>query len=306
MQNVDFLELFRTFLLWSKKHSFLSKILKKVSFWLSLLKKNIWEKGRFSDKNHALTPFQNVKFFYFFWTSLFTSKKHSFLSRISKNASFWFFFGQKKNMRKSSIFCQKPWSNPFPQCQFFRVFKNFFLCGLKSILFYPEYQKMFLFVLLCSKNKIWKKGQFFDKNHGLTPFQNVNFFYFFWTSLFTSKKHSFLSRRSKKVSFSLCLLKKNIKGKGRFFDKSHELTPLQNVDFFDFSRTLLFRSKKYSFLFRISKNVSFWLSLLKRSHRKRSIFWGKPRTNPFAKCQFFSTLWELHFWGPKSFIFYPE
>ena len=109
-----------------------------------------------------------------------------------------FFFGQKKNMRKSSIFSQKPWTNPFAKCRFFRVFKNFFFCGLKSILFYPEYQKMFLFVLLCSKNKIWKKGQFFDKNHGVTPFQNVNFFYFFWTSLFTSKEHSFLSRRSKK------------------------------------------------------------------------------------------------------------
>ena len=165
---------------------------------------------------------------------------------------------------------------------------------------------MFLSVLLCSRNKIWKKDQFFDKNHGLTPFQNVNFFYFFWTSLFTSKKHSFLSRRSKKVSFWPCLLQNNIKGKGRFFDKSHELTLLQNVDFFDFARTLLFRSNKYSFLFRISKIVSFWLSLLKRTHRKRSILWEKPWTNPFAKCQFFSTLWELHFWGPKSFIFYPE
>ena len=61
---------------------------------------------------------------------------------------------------------------------------------------------------------------------------------------------------------------------------------------------------------------------------KRSIFWQKPWTNPLAKCWFFSTfsdlhfwgpkmflsakypffssLWELHFWGFKSFIFYPE
>ena len=154
MQNVNFLELFRTFLFWSKKHSFLSKILKKVSFWLSLLKKNIWEKGRFFDKNHALTPFQNVKFFYFFWTSLFTSKKHSFLSRISKNASFWFFFGQKK---------------------------------------------------------IWEKVRFFAKNHGLhrvTPLQNVNFLEFLRTFFLWPKKHSFLSRISKNVSFCPSLLKK--------------------------------------------------------------------------------------------------
>ena len=45
---------------------------------------------------------------------------------------------------------------------------------------------------------------------------------------------------------------------------------------------------------------------LKKHIRKRSIFWEKPWTNPFAKCRFFLTLWELHFWGPKSFIFYPE
>ena len=37
----------------------------------------------------------------------------------------------------------------------------------------------------------------------------------------------------------------------------------------------------------------------KKHMRKRSIFWQKPWTNPFAKCRFFSTLWEVHFWGPK-------
>ena len=132
-----------------------------------------------------------------------------------------------------------------------------------------------------------KKRSIFRQKPWTNPVQNVEFFDFFWTSLFTSKKHSFLSRRSKKVSFSLCLLKKNIKGKGRCFDKNHGLNALQNVDFFDFARTSLFRSKKHAFLFKISKNVTFWLSLLKRTHRKRSIVWEKPWTNPFAKCRFF-------------------
>ena len=51
----------------------------------------------------------------------------------------------------------------------------------------------------------------------------------------------------------------------------------------------------------------FLLFLLKKKHmRKRSIFWQKPWTNPFAKCRFFLTSWELHFWGPKSFTFSPE
>ena len=36
------------------------------------------------------------------------------------------------------------------------------------------------------------------------------------------------------------------------------------------------------------------------------IFWQKSWTNPFAKCRLFSTIWELYFWGPKSFNFYTE
>ena len=194
MQNVDFLEFFRTYLLWPKKHSFLSKILKNVSFWLSLLKKNIWEKSRFFEKNHGLTPWQNVHFFDFFRTSLFRLKKHSFLSRISKNASFWFFFGQKKKYEKKFNFWQKPWTNPFAKCRFFSTLWQRLFWGPKSFIFYPENQKMLL-----------------------------------------------------------------------------------------------------SGFFRLKKHI-----------RKRSIFWQKPWTNPFAKCRFFFTLLQFHFSGQKSILYYPE
>ena len=47
--------------------------------------------------------------------------------------------------------------------------------GLKSILFYSEYQKLFLSGFLCSKEHIGK-GRFFEKYHGLTPLQNVDIF----------------------------------------------------------------------------------------------------------------------------------
>ena len=150
------------------------------------------------------------------------------------------FFCSKKNMRNRSIFWQKPWTNFFAKCRFFRLFRTFFL----------------------------------------------------W-----SKKHSFLSRISKNLSFCLSLLKKQDQEKGQFFDKNHGLTPFQNVDFFEFFRTSLFTSKKHSFL----SKKSFFLA-----YKKKVKFFQKPWTNPFAKCRFFSTLWELHFWGPKSFIFYPE
>ena len=124
------------------------------------------------------------------------------------------------------------------------------LSGLKSILFYPEDQKMFHSGFLCSKEQIRKRSIFWE-----IP----------WTN------------------------------------------PFAKCRFFRLFRTSLFRSKKYPFLSRISKNLSFWLFWLKKKHmKKRSIFWQKPWTNPFAKWQSFSTLWELHFWGPKNFFFYPE
>ena len=50
-----------------------------------------------------------------------------------------------------------------------------------------------------------------------------------------------------------------------FFDKKHGLTPLQNFHFLDFVRASLFRSKKHSFLSKISKNIPFWVSLLKKN-----------------------------------------
>ena len=169
----------------------------------------------------------------------------------------------------------------------FSTFLELHFSGLKNILYYPEYEKCFFCLFLAKKN-IWEKGRFFDKNHGLNPLQNVDFFDLLRNSLFRSKKHSLLSRISKNVSFWLFLAKKNIWEKGRFFDQNHGLNPLQNVDFFDFFKTSLFRSKKHSLLSRISKTVSFWLFFAEKKHiRKRSIFWPKPWTNPFAKCRFF-------------------
>ena len=141
-------------------------------------------------------------FFYFARTSLFRSKKHSFLSRISKNVSFWLFLVKKK-MRKRSIFWQKPWTNPFAKFRFFRVFYNFTFQVQKAFFTIQNIKKMFLFGFFCWKKKIWEKGRFFDKNHGLTPLQSVHFFEFFRTSLFRSKKHSFLSRISKNACFWL-------------------------------------------------------------------------------------------------------
>ena len=48
------------------------------------------------------------------------------------------------------------------------------LSGFKSILFYPEDQKIFLSVFFAQKDR-WGKDPFFEKNHGLTSLQNCFF-----------------------------------------------------------------------------------------------------------------------------------
>ena len=103
--------------------------------------------------------------------------------------------------------------------------------GLKSILFYPEYQKIFLSGFLCLKN-IWEKGRFFDKNNGLAPLQNVDFLDFFRTSLLRSKENFFTSRISKHISFLLSLLKKTYKKKVDFLKKKKPWTNLCQIPVF--------------------------------------------------------------------------
>ena len=153
--------------------------------------------------------------------------------------------------------------------------------------------KKYFFLAFFGQKKKWEKGRFFDKKHGLTPLQNDDFLEFFRTFLLWSKKHSFLffsMQNIKKCLFmAFFFQKKNIRVKGRFLDKN------QTVHFFEFFRTSLFKFKKHSFLSRIWKNVSFWLFLVKKKIRKKSIFWQKPWTNPFAKCQFFRVFSNFSF-----------
>ena len=205
-----FFDFVKTSLFRSKWHSFLSRISKNVSFWPFLLNKNIWKKVDFFNKNHGLTPLQNVDFFrlcenftfevqktlfsiqniknFFFlpfllkknlirirsifwqkpWTnpfekcpffgifrtSLFRSKKLYFLSRISKNVSFFLFCSKKNLIRKRSIFWRTPWTKPFAKWRFFSNFLELRLSGQKRILYYPEYQNMFVSCFVCSKKNI--------------------------------------------------------------------------------------------------------------------------------------------------------
>ena len=131
------------------------------------------------------------------------------------------FFCSKKTYEKKVDFLRKTMDKPLCKMSIFSTFLELHFSGLKSILFYPEYQKIFLSGFFGSKKKnIRKRALFLDKNHGLIPLQNVDFFDFFKTSLFRSKKRSFLSRTSKNVSFLLSLLKRTDEEKVHFLGKT--------------------------------------------------------------------------------------
>ena len=164
-----------------------------------------------------------------------------------------------------------------PLCKmsiFLEFFRTFLSWSKKHSFLFRILKNVSLWLFLLKKN-IRGKGRFFEKNHGLNALQNVDFFDFFRTSLCRSKKHSFLSRISKNVSFRLFLVKKKLIRKRSNFDKNHGLTPLQNTAFFYFARVSLFRSKKHSLLSRISKYASFLVFLLKKIYDEKVNFLTK-------------------------------
>ena len=100
-------------------------------------------------------------FFDFIRNSLFRSKKHSFLSRLSKNVSFWSFFAQKRH-RNKSLFCdKKPWSNPFQKYRFFDLLQNFTFEVEKAFFSILNIKKMCLFSLFLQNMRersiFWQK-----------------------------------------------------------------------------------------------------------------------------------------------------
>ena len=199
MKNVDFFRLCENFTFEVQKALFSIQNIKECFFLAFLARKKTYEKRSIFWQKPWTNPFAKERFFFdFVRTSLLRSKELFFLSRISKNVSLWLFLLKKKNIwEKRSMFWQKPWTNLFAKCRFSSTLWELHFWGPKNFMFFPEYQKMFLMAFFAKKKNIWEKGRFFDKNHGLTPLQNVDFFYFARILLFGSKKHSLLTRIKK-------------------------------------------------------------------------------------------------------------
>ena len=140
----------------------------------------------------------------------------------------------------------------------------------------PRISKIVSFLFCFLKKIIWEKCRFFLEKPWTNPFAKCRFFGLFqnFTLISGLKSIVFFSKYQKTFFPGFLYLKKNMK-KGSIFWKKRGLTLLKNLDFLDCFETSLLRSKKCSLLFRISKNVSFWVSLLKKNILEKGRFFYK-------------------------------
>ena len=134
-------------------------------------------------------------------------------------------------MRKRLIFWQKPWTNPFAKCRFFRDCENFTFEVQKALFSIQNIKECFFLVFFVKKKTDKKKIDYKQKQ---------------WTNPF------------EKCQYFLTLLEFHFSG-------------LKSILYYP-------ELKKCFFLSFLAK---------KKHIRKKSIFWEKPWTNPFAKCWFF-------------------
>ena len=133
-----------------------------------------------------------------------------------------FLLKRKTYKKKVDFFCKM---------SIFQSFLEFHISSLKSIFYYPEYQKMLFSGFFCTQKKKHKRKR----------------------SIFWQKAYL-----------------------------------LQNVDFFRLCENFTFEVQKALFSIQNIKKCFFLAFFAQKKHiRKRSIFWQKPWTNPFAKCRFF-------------------
>ena len=138
MQNVDFFLFFRTFILWCIKRFFLSLISKNVCCWLSLLKKTYKKKVYFltktMDKMSIFSSFLELHFSGLKSILFYPEYQKLFVSGIF----FW-----KKSYKKKVDFFTKAMDWPICKKAIFSTLLEFHFSGLKNILYFPEYQKLF-------------------------------------------------------------------------------------------------------------------------------------------------------------------
>ena len=153
------------------------------------------EKWPILDQNNGLTPFQKSQFFAFFKLLVFVTQKHVFSFQNIVKHFFVPYIAKKQNMEKWPILDQKHGLTPLQKSQFYHFLSLLSLWPRKPFFRSRISQNTFSCPIL-PKKKDRKNGQFWTKNHGLTPLQKSHFFHFLNLLFLQPRKAFFRSRIS--------------------------------------------------------------------------------------------------------------
>ena len=190
------------------------------------------------DKIHGLTPLENVYFLAFFKTLIFLLKIILFFPQYQKRC-FLIEILWKTPIRKTLIFGQNPWTNPFKKCPFFTLFKTS-IFSLKIVISFINIEKRSFRTKFQWKTAIIKI-LIFGQNPWANPFQKYPLFGSCWNFNFLVLKWLCSIQNIQKWFFSHIIAVKNSdKKKFNFWTKPHGLTPIKNVFFFTLFKTSSF------------------------------------------------------------------
>ena len=151
--------------------------------------------------NHGLTFFTNVDFY-------FSGKKALFSIQNIAKTIFFHFICQKNTDR---FLDKNHGREPLWQISIFWHFFKGQFSGLKSIHFYPEFQKAILRLDFLTKKHTNERTQNLNKNHGLT-LSKISIFFFLFKFYFSGVKKHYLLIIYQKTSFSYLICSKTQMG----------------------------------------------------------------------------------------------
>ena len=180
-----------------------------------------------------------------------------------------------------AIFGPKAWVNPFGKMSIFRLFELFFIAQKGDFLFQKILEHIFL-AYTAFKKKL-EKWQFFDQEHGITLWKNVDFLTFS-TFRFYNLERCLLVLKYRKTHFpGLQCLKKKV-GKMAIFGPKAWVNPLEKCEFFDFLNLFFYSLDRCYLVLEYRKRHFPGLYCLQKEVGKMTIFGPKAWVNLFEKC----------------------
>ena len=186
-------------------------------------------------------------------------------------------FAQKLAIRKMANFGQNPWTNPYWKISIFLIFLKINFPCLKSILFYPEYQKRCFLAGFAEKPPLRKVAISWPKTMEYT-FWKIFFFLYFFKVHYCLKSILLYSEYQINDVSLLDMPKTRHSKKWPFLAKNYGLTPLENFDFLEFFFLKLDFSCLNRILFYLGHQKTMFpdWNCPKTSNTKNNCFWPKP------------------------------